>query len=61
MNRAAIESFVRLVITGIVGAGVVALPKDQQELAITSIAAIAWIVVSLWWSKKSDQKVKENA
>lgn len=63
MNRAAVESLIRVIVSGVVGAGVVTFADaGQQELAITSIAAIVWIGVSLWWSKKSDQAIKkENA
>lgn len=58
--KASIESTVRAVLMCAIGMGWIKV-KDQgtQDMLIYAGVNVVALVVSLWWSKKSDKAIKE--
>ena len=58
-DRATLESSVRVILAMIVGCVATRLSQEQQAVLVAALLPIVWGVVSVYWSKKSDNAIKE--
>ncbi len=61
LDRAAAESATRVILAMVVGCAATRLSEAQRETLVTALLPVAWLFVSVWWSKKSDQAVQRKA
>lgn len=61
LDRAAIESTVRVVLSMIVGCVATRLSEEQRTQLVAVLVPVVWPILSVWWSKKSDQAVQRKA
>lgn len=58
-DRATLESSIRVILAMIVGCVATRMSQDQQAALVAALLPIVWGVVSVYWSKKSDNAIKE--
>ena len=58
-TKASTGSAVRVLVPLVLGAVGATVSTTQTEQIIALVTAVAWFGISLWWSRRSDEKVVE--